>query len=155
MANSTLDHSWRVPAPVTAVFAHLADPYNYPGLSPLTVAVRDVRPVDDTAGPTLDYLAIERFRLLRVLSWDRPISVRLNHSEPTGTITQHVVSPGKVLLTSTLHISAVDNAIGDGQVSQLDEHLSITMPGALRGFVTRQARAAQLYRATELVRRFS
>jgi hypothetical protein len=156
MAISTLDHSWQVPAPVAAVFAHLTDPYNYLGLSPLIVAVREVRPVTDIAGPpALDYLAIERFRLLRVLRWDNPISVRLTHSEASGTITQHVVGPGNVQVISTLQISAVNNAIGDGQLSQLDEHLSITMPGPLRGFVTRQVRSAQLYRSSELTRRFS
>jgi hypothetical protein len=156
MAISTLDHSWQVPAPADQVFAHLADPYNYLGLSPLIVAVRDVLPSIDPDGlPVVDYLAVERFRLLRVLRWDNPIMVRMTRSEPAGTITQHVVSPGNVRLTSTLRISAIGNAIGDGEEAQLDEHLSITMPGPLRGFVTRQARSVQLFRAAELARRFA
>ena len=47
-------HTFAVAAPPVRVFAHLADPRSYVGLSPLVVAVRDVH----TDGDQVTYVAL-------------------------------------------------------------------------------------------------
>ncbi|MFE7713220.1 SRPBCC family protein [Streptomyces sp. NPDC057486] len=73
MPSTELKHTFRIAAPPEEVFAHLAEPSHYVGLSPLLVAVRDVR----RSGGTVDYTAVERFRFLGVLRQDNIIDVTL------------------------------------------------------------------------------
>ena len=75
-------HTAVVDAPPARVYAHLADPRSYVGLSPLVVAVRDVRSV----GAGIAYVAVERFRL-GPLHWDNPIQVITNVDSDKNWIT--------------------------------------------------------------------
>jgi hypothetical protein len=148
MAVAHLAHSWRVDAPPHRVFAHLADPYSYLGLSPLLVEVRDVRPGSDEQGPLTDYVAVERFRFLGVLRWDNPIRVRMRATEP-HLVRQSVVSPGGVRLESTVRLTP------DGAGTLVDEEIELRAAAFLRRFAAGQARAVQLHRAAELARRMA
>ncbi|MGJ3560306.1 SRPBCC family protein [Streptomyces sp. INA 01156] len=71
--STELKHTFQIAAPPEEVFAHLAEPLHYVGLSPLVVAVRDVR----RNGGTVNYTAVERFRFLGVLRHDNITDVTL------------------------------------------------------------------------------
>ncbi|GAB1691875.1 SRPBCC family protein [Krasilnikovia sp. M28-CT-15] len=147
MPIETLRHAFAVAAPPQTVHAHLADPHSYVGLSPLVVAVRDVRPVRDAQGrDAIGYVAVERFRF-GPLRWDNPIAVTLRAAGPALVST--VVSPGRVRLVATVELAPRDAG------TQVTETVEVRCPGALRALVLRQARSVQLRRAAELARRMS
>ena len=76
-----IEHAFTVAAPPDAVYAHLADPANYVGLSPLVVDVRDVSRDDGVTR----YRAVERFPVFGNLSYDNVIAVTLvadGHDQP-------------------------------------------------------------------------
>ncbi len=57
MPSTELSRSYDIAATPAAVLAHLAEPENYIGLSPLLVDVRDVR----CEGGVTHYAAVERY----------------------------------------------------------------------------------------------
>ncbi|GGM59167.1 hypothetical protein GCM10011608_50300 [Micromonospora sonchi] len=131
------------------VYRHLSDPHSYIGLSPLVVAVRDVRPGHDAQGQEIvDYLAVERFRLFGPLRWDNPIRVRLTPHRPDRLVSD-VRSPGRVRLRAVVELVAVT----DG--TQVREQVTAFAPAPLRRFVAAQARQVAAYRAAELTRRMA
>jgi len=136
-------HTAVVDAPPARVYAHLADPRSYVGLSPLVVAVRDVRP---TAGGVA-YVAVERFRL-GPLHWDNPIRVTMT-GQPDRSLASTVVSPGRVHLTATVTL------VPAGGGTSVTEHIEIQAPWFLRRFAAGQARKVQRYRLAELGRRMA
>jgi carbon monoxide dehydrogenase subunit G len=137
-------HSFRVAAPPAAVYAHLMDPHSYIGLSPLVVAVRDIRP----AGDAVAYVAVERFRL-GPLRWDNPIRVTMTGIGPHEQVRSSVVSPGRVRLISTVDLAA------DGTGTSVTESIELNSPWLLRRFALGQARSVQRARAAELTRRMA
>lgn len=137
-----------VPSTVDEVYRHLSDPYNYIGLSPLVVAVDEVRTSRDGQGrTTTDYVAVERFRFLRLLRWDNRIRVRMVATRPGAQLVSDVVSPGRVRLRAVVELSA--EAAG----TRVHEQVTATAPAILRRFVASQARQVAAYRAAELTRR--
>ena len=134
-------HSYAVAAPPAVVYAHLMDPHNYIGLSPLIVAVRDVEPVDGG----FRYVSVERFRF-GPFRWDNPIRVTTTGT-PDRQVVSDVKSPGWVTLHSTVDLTPSP----DG--TAVVESIEVTMPLLLRSFVVGQARTVQRARATELARR--
>ncbi|TCC00650.1 SRPBCC family protein [Micromonospora zingiberis] len=132
------------------VYRHLSDPHSYIGLSPLVVAVRDVRTSRDAEGRTVtDYVAVERFRFLRLLRWDNPIRVRMVATRPNGQLVSDVRSPGRVRLRAVVDLTA--EAAG----TRVHEQVTATAPALLRRFVSSQARQVAAYRAAELTRRMA
>jgi carbon monoxide dehydrogenase subunit G len=139
--------TYAVDAPPAEVWAHLADPQSYVGLSPLVVTVRDVRPVHDDGREAVEYVAVERFRW-GPLRWDNPIRVTM--TTPSGRrIVSTVVSPGAVRLESTVDLAE------HGSGTEVTETIEVRSPGPLRRFVTGKARSVQTERARELTRRMS
>jgi hypothetical protein len=137
--------TYTVAAPPAEVFAHLAEPQSYVGLSPLVVLVRDVRPVrDDRGRDAVEYVAVERFRW-GPLRWDNPIRVTMTALD--GQVISAVVSPGAVRLDSTVDLAA------SGTGTEVTETIEVRSPGPLRRFVTGKARSVQTARRTELTRR--
>jgi carbon monoxide dehydrogenase subunit G len=126
------------------VFAHLARPESYIGLSPLVIAVRDV----DVLADAVRYVAVERFRL-GPLRWDNPIRVTMTFPEPGRRIVSEVRSPGRVRLTSTVALVPHDEG------THVSETVRVTFPGALRALAVGQAAKAQHHRLDELARRLS
>ena len=126
-------------APPAVVYAHLLDPHSYVGLSPLVVAVRDLR------GDS--YVAVERFRF-GPFRWDNPIRVTLTGVEPDRKLTSGVVSPGGVRLTATVELAPA------AEGTDLTEAIEVSSPALLRSFVVKQATSVQRARLAELSRRF-
>ncbi|MEV6693579.1 SRPBCC family protein [Micromonospora sp. NPDC051196] len=135
---------------VDEVYRHLSDPHSYIGLSPLVVAVSDVRISRDAEGRTvIDYVAVERFRFLRLLHWDNRIRVRMVATRPGAQLVSDVVSPGRVRLRAVVDLTA--EAAG----TRVREQITATAPALLRRFVAGQARQVAAYRAAELTRRMA
>ena len=106
MPSTELSHSYDIAATPAAVLAHLADPENYVGLSPLLVDVRDVR----CEGGVTHYVAIERFRFLGLVRHDNVIQVSLRTEDARlpdeATISGEVVSPGGVRMDYRFAVTA-------------------------------------------------
>jgi hypothetical protein len=138
MPSAALSHTFRVAAPPEAVIAHLTEPANYVGLSPLVVAVRDIRRAEDVT----HFVAVERFRFLRVLRHDSLIKVSLVAA--ADGISGDVHSPGGVRLTYRFAITPDD---GHPKTSVVIDTLRLHTPPGLLRFAASQARAVQLARA--------
>lgn len=145
MTEAVLTHTWQVPVTPERIFDHLTDPSSYVGLTPFVTTVSDVRSTEDG----VSYVAVERFRIGAVRAWTNRIAVTMNGDRGTLTVRQDVVSPGRVRLWSVVSLGPE----GDG--TSVTEVITVRMPWPLAGFVRRQARAAQLYRAAELTRRMA
>lgn len=131
-----------VARPAEEVFAHLARPEFYIGLSPLLIAVRDI----DVSADAVRYVAIERFRL-GPLRWDNPIRVTMTFPGPGRRVVSEVRSPGRVRLESTVTL------VPEGTGTRVGETVRVTFPGPLRPLVIGQATKVQIHRLTELARR--
>ncbi|MFI7542575.1 SRPBCC family protein [Actinoplanes sp. NPDC049599] len=144
MPTTEFSHTFAVAAPAGQVCAHLAEPANYLGLSPLVVEVRDVR----RTGAAVSYVAVERFTLGPV-HHDNLIAVTITVPLPDRRLVSDVVSPARVRLTATVDLAP------DGAGTRVTETLRVTCPALLRRFVLGQAREVQRFRAAELTRRMA
>ncbi|GIJ79126.1 Carbon monoxide dehydrogenase subunit G [Micromonospora phaseoli] len=146
----TFETSCTVAAPPEAVYQHLTDPRSYIGLSPLIVAVDDVRTGHDAEGRGVtDYVAVERFRLVGPLRWDNRIRVRMVSTPPHGPLVSEVRSPGWVTLRAVVELTPMPEG------TRVDERVTAHAPAPLRRFVAGQARQVAAYRAAELTRRMA
>jgi hypothetical protein len=134
--DTELRHSFTVEAAPAAVSAHLAEPANYVGLSPLVVEVRDVSREDGAAR----YTAVERFRFLGFLRHDNPIVVTL-HLSGTEAVYGDVVSPGGVRIGYRFDLEP------DGDGTRVTDILQLHAPFGLLRFAASRARAVQLARS--------
>jgi carbon monoxide dehydrogenase subunit G len=137
-------HSFAVPAPAERIYAHLSEPENYVGLSPLVVEVRDVRRDDGT----VSYLAVERFTL-GPFRHDNLIAVTMTFPRPGRRLVSDVRSPGRVRLVATVDL------VPEGDRTVVTESVHVTYPALLRPLVLGQARKVQRARAAELTRRMA
>jgi carbon monoxide dehydrogenase subunit G len=142
MPTDRFSHTFRIAAPAAAIYAHLLDPQNYIGLSPLVVAVRDVHPVGDA----IAYTAVERFRF-GPLSWNNRIRVTMTGTTPDRQVRNSVVSPGAVRLIATVDL------VPDADGTIVTETIELRSPAVLRRFALGQAKAVQRVRSAELTRR--
>ncbi|SEM26910.1 SRPBCC family protein [Streptacidiphilus jiangxiensis] len=149
MPSTELTRTYEVPAEPAAVLAHLVEPDNYVGLSPLLVAVRDVRREDEVT----HYVAVERFRFLGLVTHDNHIRVTLR-SEPGGlpeeaTVHGDVVSPGGVRMSYSFAIHAHDNG------SRVVDTLHLSAPFGLLRFAAGKAGEVQAARGRVLAERLA
>ncbi|WP_157546132.1 SRPBCC family protein [Hamadaea tsunoensis] len=145
MASAQMRRTWTVAASRDDVFAHLATPESYVGMTQFVTRVYDVR--DD--GDAVRYVAVERFRLAGLPVWDNHIKVTLRADRAAGVVVQAVDSPAGVRLHSRVELREVPGG------TSVDELIEVTMPKLLAGYVVKQAAAAQAYRAAEQERRFA
>ncbi|AYF75686.1 SRPBCC family protein [Nocardia yunnanensis] len=131
MPEKILRNTFTVPAPAQAAYDHLARPENYIGLSPLVVAVEDVR--------ADSYVAVERFRFLK-LKYDNRIRVSLLGT-PGRAVWGEVDSPGGVRMAYRFELTDTP----DG--ARIEDELRLRTPFGLMGFAAGQARKVQLARA--------
>jgi hypothetical protein len=142
-------HSFHVAAPAGKIYAHLIEPRSYVGLSPLLVAVRDVRPARDEQGrEAISYVGVERFRF-GPLKWDNRLRVTLTPVTPDRQLRSAVVSPAAIRLVATVELTP------DGDGTLVTESVELRTPGPLRRFALGQATSIQQARATELTRRMN
>lgn len=147
--SAELKHTFQIAAPPEEVFAHLAEPSHYVGLSPLLVAVRDVH----RHGGTVHYTAVERFRFLGVLRHDNIIAVTLV-AVPDGLphsaeISGEVRSPGRVRMSYRFAIDRHEAG------SVVTDTLQLRTPPGLLRFAASQAGAVQRARSRVLTARLA
>ncbi len=142
MPTDRFSHRVHLAAPAGKIYAYLLDPDSYIGLSPLVVAVRDVRPDSDGVA----YVAVERFRF-GPFHWDNLIRVTTTGTVPDAQVVSRAVSPGAVRLTSTVDLAP------DGDGTAVTESIEVRSPWLLRRFVVGQATSVQRARLAELARR--
>jgi hypothetical protein len=145
--STELRHTYQVAAPPADVFAHLAEPSHYIGLSPLLVAVRDVR----RSGDTVRYTAVERFRFLGIPWHDNVIDVTLvadaDGLPHCAEVSGDVRSPGRVRMSYRF---AIDRHEAGSVVTDI---LRLRTPPGLLRFAASQAGAVQRARARVLAGR--
>ncbi|MDX3109084.1 SRPBCC family protein [Nonomuraea angiospora] len=142
MPQTTLRNVFHVPAPPSAVLAHLGEPSNYVGLSPLVVAVRDVR---RTPGESR-FVSVERFHFFGFVKYDNLIEVTLRAAG--DGVEGEVRSPGGVRLGFRFALAA------DGEGTEVEDVLTVraTMRPLL-WYAARKAREVQLARGDILAGR--
>ncbi|QUQ63908.1 SRPBCC family protein [Kutzneria sp. CA-103260] len=129
-----------LPAPPEDVLAHLTDPNNHVGLSPLVVEVRDIRHTPDE----VRFTAVERFTL-GPFHHDNVIEVSLRLGD--RTISGNVDSRS-VKLDYDYRVTPAPGG------AQVVDHYRLSAPFGLVRFAVRQAKKVQAARGRELVRRF-
>ncbi|MFI7153053.1 SRPBCC family protein [Nonomuraea sp. NPDC050022] len=144
MSSSVLTHEFHVNATPEKVFEHLTTPESYIGLSPLVVAVSDV---DRSEPDVIRYRAVERFRFLRIFTYDNAIDVAL-HTDGLS-VRGEVRSPGRIRMAYRFDLEP------DGTGTRMSDRLDLTAPWLLAGFAAGQARNVQLARARILAARLS
>lgn len=144
MPTRTFRHEFALAASARDVFDHLRDPQSYVGLSPLVVAVRDVREVD----AVVHYTAVERVPIVGAWHIDNPIKVTIvAEGDGPFVVRGDVDSPGGVTLAYRYDI-----ADSGGGCALVDE-ITLTAPLGLTRFAASRARAVQLARARILAER--
>jgi hypothetical protein len=137
-----IENVFSVAASPQAILAHLGEPANYVGLSPLVVSVDDARTVEDT----VHYVAVERFRFGPVRHDNRiAVTMRIGSDRIWG----EVVSPGRVRMDYGFTL------VADGGRTTVTDTLLMRAPFGLRRFAAGQARAVQLARAGILAERLA
>ncbi|WFE26949.1 SRPBCC family protein [Solwaraspora sp. WMMD791] len=150
MRTETFTDRFVVAAAADRVHAHLAEPTNHIGLSPLIVAVRDITAETDDAGrAVLRFVAVERFRIVGPLRYDNILHVRQTVTEPGRQLVMEVRSPARVSVRFVLDVAPVDTG------SLVTVTVSLRMPTLLRSYVVRTARRVQMFRARALTERMS
>lgn len=149
MPSTELTHTYDVAADPAAVLAHLAEPDNYIGLSPLLVEVRDIRCEDEVT----HYLAVERFRFLGLVKHDNLIQVSLRVERgqlpEEGTVSGDVVSPGGVRMGYRFAVEAQDSG------SRIMDTLNLHAPFGLLRFAAGKASDVQKARGRVLAERMA
>lgn len=130
--------SYVVPARPEQVFAHLADPASYVGLSPLVVEVHDV----EADG----YTAVERFRL-GPFKYDNHIRIRLTTAD--NVVASDVRSPGGVRLAHRFELAEHTDGC------EIVERTRLTAPFGLLRFAASQALTVQRARRDILAGRLA
>ncbi|MEZ0064413.1 hypothetical protein ABIA32_000391 [Streptacidiphilus sp. MAP12-20] len=148
MPSTELSRSYDIAAGPAAVLAHLAEPENYIGLSPLLVDVRDVR----CEGGITHYVAVERFQFLGLVRHDNVIQVSLRTEDARlpgeAMVSGKVVSPGGVRMDYCFAITA----LGDGGSLVVDT-LRLHTPFGLLRYAAGKAGAVQAERGRVLAQR--
>ncbi|MDG4767600.1 SRPBCC family protein [Solwaraspora sp. WMMD406] len=160
MRTETFTDEFTVAAPPERVYAHLAEPTNHIGLSPLIVAVRDVVAETDDAGrAVLRYVAVERFTIAGPLRYDNVLRVRQTATVPGRELVLEVRSPAWVsvrfVMTVAPHHTGPAATSPAATGSRVTVTVRLRMPTLLRSYVVRTARRVQVFRARTLTERMS
>lgn len=148
MASDSFEYRYFVNAPAEQIYAHLAEPASYVGLSPLVVAVEDIQHSTDAQGrAVMRYLSIERFKFLGFIRYDNRIHVTTTLTQPQRQIVSNVDSPLWVKVKFVFDLQPEDGG------TWIHETVSAQMPGLVRGFVIQEAKAVQQARSQILKQR--
>lgn len=148
MATASFTETYFIHAPAAKIYAHLSEPPNYMGLSPLVTAVDNIHYLETGVNPRIiHYESVETFRFLGVIKYDNRIRVALTLETPNRYMISVVNSPFGVCVMFEFRFVERDGG------TEVTETISAQMPFFVRGFVVSQARAVQQHRIRELKRR--
>ena len=137
MGLATFEYGYFVRAPVEQVYAHLADPASYVGLSPLVISVRDVERSVDNGLIVFRYRSIEQFHFFGVLRYDNRIRVTMTLTRPNAQIVSDVDSPLRVKVRFVFDLRAQDGG------TWMQETVTAQSPGIVQGYVVSEAKRVQ------------
>jgi ligand-binding SRPBCC domain-containing protein len=142
MAAETFQYSYFIVAPPARIYAHLSEPSNYTGLSPLIVQVDNIVTRTDPDGRgVFTYESVEMFRFFGFIPYANRLKVATTLTQPDRQIVSQVDSPFSVHVQFIFDLQPQDNG------TLLTETITAHMPWIVRGFVVRQAKAVQRARA--------
>ncbi len=148
MAVETFAYRYLIAASAAQIYDHLAQPANYVGLSPLIIAVRNLRISADQQGRELqEYDSVERFSVLGLIHYDNLIHVTTTLTQPQAQLISEVESPAWV------HVRFVFNLQPDGGKTWVQETVTARMLRPLQPFVVGEAKRVQQERARILTTR--
>lgn len=147
MSVGTLTHRFSVAARPGEIAAYLTDPANYGELNPFVISVGDVRARDeDEAGcEVVEFTAVERIRLFGPVHQKNPLRLVVRSEGPVDRVIYDVTTRGGIVVRI---VSELAQVVGAG--TDVHDTITLTVPRPIRGFALRQARVAQLHRATVL-----
>jgi ligand-binding SRPBCC domain-containing protein len=142
MAIETFQYSYFIAAPPAQIYAHLSEPSNYIGLSPLVVQVDNIATGTDQEGRAVfTYESVEMFRFLGFIPYANRIKVATTLTQHDRQIVSVVDSPFSVHIQFIFDLQPQDGG------TLLTETVTAHMPWVVRGFVVSQAKAVQKARA--------
>lgn len=145
---TTFHHTYFIQAAASKVYAHLAEPTNYIGLSPLLISLTDVQWDTNLQGQRFaQYKSVELFRFLGFIAYQNPLHVVMTLTIPG----QQIVSD----VQSTLNIRVIFTFDLRPEQAGTSVHETVTThtPWLLKSFVVSQAKAVQQNRARVLASR--
>lgn len=145
MSEVTFSYRCEIALPVTEVYAHLAEPENYVGLSPLVTRVYDIkRRSNGDQQAVVQYVTVEHFRFLGFIPYDNHIRVTSTQAQPNAVLINEVHSPLNVTVRFENEFSPIDGG------TAIVETVTIRSPRWLQGFVVGQAKSTQAIRFARL-----
>ncbi len=148
MADATFNYRYFIQAEPASIYAHLADPSNYIGLSPLLTHISDVqRGLNSQGRETIRYVSNERFRFAGILTYNNPLRVTLTLTQPNVQLVSEVISTFWVNVRFVFDLQPEDGG------TWITETVNAHMPWFERGFVVSEAKRVQQERARILTER--
>lgn len=127
----------QIEAAATAVYNHLANIANHPGLQPLVVETQEIaRGADADGHVTIDFYSVELFRFLGILPYRNKIRVRMTQVPEKNLLIQEVDSFPNIRLVSR----TVFEAVVEG--TAVTETIEIDSPNLVANFVAKTADSA-------------
>ena len=137
MKSINITKTIHIQAEATAVFAHLANIANHPGLQPLIVETQEIeRGINDDGRTVIHFYSIEQFRFWGVFPYRNKIRVKMTQIPADNLIIHEVDSFPHIHLVSRTVFQA--NKGG----TAVSETLHITTPNLVARFVQRMAESA-------------
>jgi hypothetical protein len=148
MLTQTFQHTYFIHAPASKIYAHLADPNSYMGLSPLLLSITDIHwETNSQQQCVVRYKSVELFRFLGLFTYRNPLDVVMTLTQPD----QQIVSDVQTNQNVTVHFVFDMHQQADG--TNLTETITAHMPMLLSRFIIGQAKAVQQNRAKVLTQR--
>jgi formyltetrahydrofolate deformylase len=94
--------------------------------------------------------AVERIRLLGPIHQKNPLHLVVRSEGPVDRVIYDVTTRGGIVVRIVTELNELANIVRDGGGTDVQDTITLTVPRLIRGFALRQARVAQLHRATVL-----
>lgn len=137
MKSITFSKTIHIQAEATAVYNHLANIANHPGLQPLIVGAQEIaRGVDEAGHTVIDFYSVELFRFLGIFSYRNKIRVKMTQLPEENLLIQEVDSFPNIYLVSRTVFAA------DERGTAVTETIHIDTPNLVANFVQKTADSA-------------
>lgn len=145
---TTFQCSYFIRAAAAAIYAHLAEPTNYIGLSPLLISLTDVQWGTNLQGQQfVGYKSVELFRFFGLFSYQNPLDVVMTLTIPEQQIVSDVQSTMNIRVNFTFDLQPERGG------TTIHETITVRSPALLKRFVVGQAKTVQQNRIRVLTSR--
>lgn len=145
---TTFQCTYFIRAAASNIYAHLSEPTNYIGLSPLLVSLTDVQWGTNLQGQRFAaYKSVELFRFFGLFSYQNPLDVVMTLTIPERQVVSDVQSTMKIRVNFTFDLQPKRGG------TTICETVTVHSPALLKSFVIGQAKAVQQNRIRVLTSR--